>query len=159
MRRYTGCLSLCFAGYLDRVRPCTPPLRKVLSYDKQMPADMAKEILTFKLTKTVDGVPKGEPELEQYTLKESTDKEIILVPEGTGTVLRIRMDIMEAVGKETVNGIETTKYGISKMIGFAGGNEEVYLDDDRNVIKDVKTQMWSLGVLYKEYRELVTKTV
>lgn len=40
-----------------------------------------------------------------------------------------------------------------------GGGETVYLGPDFYVYIDIKTQLWSGGILYKETREFVDRTV
>jgi len=38
---------------------------------------------------------------------------------------------------------------------LCGGGEKVYIDDNNVVFRDIKTQMWSMGVIYKETRDLI----
>jgi hypothetical protein len=132
-----------------------------------MPGMIVGSWVEYEVTVTRSDKKKSESFVEKYTvttldgdactiLKEVEGKD----PETINGSLRFGscifdIDHMFKTGSENM----TTVFGHMYVNIFEtdrlGGGERIFLGKDNIVFRDVRTQMWSMGVLYTETRELV----
>lgn len=120
----------------------------------------------YQMSATQSGRPKNEVTIEKYTITKISGSQCTVVKNVNGqdaetfeTSVEDGSCIFSLKGLEK-RGAENMSTAFGHMyvniyeVERCGGSERVFLGKDNVVFRDIRTQMWSGGVLYTETREL-----